>query len=88
MSAQDERFEYDSYQDNESIQKYLQALQDGFENKRLVFTSENREIVLEPEDIVRFAVKAFQKKDKGKIEIKISWQSQESKLDNTMTIDS
>lgn len=86
--AQDKRFEYDSYQDNESIMKYLQALQDGFENKRLVFTSENREIVLKPEDIVRFAVRAVQKEGKSKIEIKISWKTQESNLDNSMSIES
>lgn len=84
---QSNHFEYDSYQDNDSILQYLKALQEGFENKRLVFSSDNREIVLTPEDIVRFSVKAIQKQDKSKIEIKISWKTQESKHDKSMTIE-
>ena len=83
-----QRFDYESLQDTHSIAKYLQALIDGLENKRIVFSSEDEEIVLTPEDIVKFVVKASRKNGKSKLNIKVSWKDTNPHLGDTMYIDS
>ncbi|MFO7717397.1 MAG: amphi-Trp domain-containing protein [Desulfohalobium sp.] len=81
------RFDYESLQDTQSIAKYLRALIEALENKRLVFSSDDEEIVLTPEDIVKFAVKANKKNGKSKLSIKISWKDTTPHLGDTMNIE-
>lgn len=72
--AKKESFEHESIQDPETIQKYFQALIDGFENGRIVFTSSNRQVVLIPGELIGLEIKAKKKGDKNKISLKLSWR--------------
>jgi len=88
----DQKFEFDSFQDNTSIQFFLQSLLDGFAKKKIVLSSENDEIILHPDTLVRFSVKA-KKKDgvKNELGIKISWKDPKIELktpDKTIKISS
>ncbi|MCU0599767.1 MAG: amphi-Trp domain-containing protein [Desulfobacterales bacterium] len=71
----DRKFEFDSFQDTTSIQSFLQSLLDGFSKGKIVLSSDNDEIILHPDSLVRFCVKA-KKKDgvKNQLGIKISWK--------------
>lgn len=68
------RFEYDSVQDTESIIQFLQSLKSGFENGRIVLRSDQEELVLHPEKLLNFAIKARKKGDLCKLSLKLSWK--------------
>ena len=71
----DDRFEYESLQDSESIQHFLKSLVEGFENGRIALATEDREIHLYPEALLKFKVKAKKKPgDSSQLQIKISWR--------------
>jgi len=73
--ANDQKFEFDSLQDPDSIKTFLQSLVDGFENGRIVLSSESDEIILHPAAMLRFSVKAKRKDNtKNQLSIKISWK--------------
>ncbi|MDA8402635.1 MAG: amphi-Trp domain-containing protein [Desulfobacteraceae bacterium] len=81
--SNDQKFEFDSFQDNTSIQSFLQSLLDGFAKKKIVLSSDTDEIILHPDTLVRFSVKA-KKKDgvKNELGIKISWKDLKIGLKN------
>lgn len=70
----DGKFEFDSVQDEKSIQAFLAALTEGFGKGRVVLRSEADEIILNPSSLVSFAVKAKRKDGESKMTIKISWK--------------
>jgi amphi-Trp domain-containing protein len=57
----DQKFEFDSFQDSCSIKTFLESLVDGFENGKIVLSSETEEITLHPSALLRFNVKAKKK---------------------------
>jgi len=72
--ASDQKFEFNSLQDKSSIKAFLESLLDGFENGKIVLSSNAEEIVLHPATLLRFDVKAKKKEHrKSQISIKISW---------------
>jgi amphi-Trp domain-containing protein len=70
----DERFEYESFQDSESIKAYFQSLVEGLENGRIILSSEGKEIMLRPGPLLKFTVKAKKKDDSCKFSVKITWK--------------
>ncbi len=70
----DGKFEFDSVQDEKSIQAFLAALTEGFGKGRVVLRSESEEITLTPGSLVSFGVKAKRKDGESKMTIKISWK--------------
>lgn len=71
----DQKFEFDSLQDTNSIATFLQSLIEGFSKRKIVLSTENEEIVLHPSSLVRFSVKARRKDGlKNQLGIKISWK--------------
>ncbi|QTA83563.1 Amphi-Trp domain-containing protein [Desulfonema limicola] len=69
-----EEFEYNSIQDNLSIGKYLNAMIEGFEKNKVSFKSDNNEIILSPNDLIEFSIKAKRKGNKNKISLKFFWK--------------
>ena len=72
--SQDEKFEFESVQDCHTIQKYLQALQGGFEQGRIVLSVDGSEIVLHPEGFMKFEVTAKKKGTENKLALKVTWK--------------
>jgi amphi-Trp domain-containing protein len=68
-------FEHESLQDRESILAYLRALTEGFENGVLTLSDNTGEIILEPNGLVNFLVKASKKRSRVNLNLKISWNS-------------
>jgi amphi-Trp domain-containing protein len=67
-------FEYESYQDLETIQKVLESLNQGFTKQRIVLSSGDDTIELEPKNLLKFSLRAKKKENKTKLSIKISWK--------------
>jgi amphi-Trp domain-containing protein len=80
--AQKNDFEYESVQDVASIQRFLKSLTEGFEKGQIKFTSEEEELVLNPQGLLDFKIRAKLKDDKSKIEVKISWKKSPSQPEN------
>lgn len=66
-------FEYRSFQDIDSIGKYLRALADGFEQGRLSFRSGESELQVTPEGLLDFGIKVKEKNGHVKISLKLDW---------------
>ncbi|MGD8959849.1 MAG: amphi-Trp domain-containing protein [Desulfobacteraceae bacterium] len=80
--AQKNNFEYESVQDVISIQRFLKSLSEGFEKGQIKFNSQEEELVLNPEGLLDFKIRAKLKDDKSKIELKISWKKSPSHAEN------
>jgi amphi-Trp domain-containing protein len=69
-----QEFEYESVQSRESIQTFLQSLVDGFARQCISLKSEREEIILSPQELLNFTIKAKRKGLKNKLSLKISWK--------------
>jgi amphi-Trp domain-containing protein len=78
--AKEEFFEHESYQDTETIRDYLASLLHGFENGKIVMNSENDNIELNVNSLIKFKVLARKKGERNKVEIAISWRDGKSKI--------
>ncbi|MDJ0886243.1 MAG: amphi-Trp domain-containing protein [Desulfobacterales bacterium] len=76
-------FEYASYQDLETIQKFLESLTQGFAKEQIVLSSGDDTIELRPKNLLKFSVSAKKKEDKTKLSIKISWKEGKIKAAKT-----
>lgn len=84
--SKEEQFHYESFQDNKSISKYLQALIEGLERGQISFSSQSGNIVLTPEDLLQLTIKARKKDYKNKLTIKISWKDSKSMKEDGVLI--
>lgn len=83
---QDDKFEFESMQDAQTIQGYLQALQDGFERGRIVLNYDNSEICVNPQGFMKFAVSVKKKGLENKLVIKVSWKDSQECASSPGTI--
>ena len=72
--AEKQSFEHESVQDNETVTQYLKALIEGFESGKVVFISEKRQLVMQPNNLLEFTIKAKKKGEKNKIVLKFAWK--------------
>lgn len=72
--SEKQEFEHESVQDNQTVSQYLRALIEGFESGKVVFTSDRRHLVMEPNNLLEFSIKARKKGEKSKIVLKFSWK--------------
>ena len=88
--SQDDKFEFESVQDCQTIQKYLQALKEGFAQGRIVLNSEGSEICMHPGGYMKFEVSVKKKGMDNKLGIKVSWKDKndESPASGTISITS
>jgi len=84
--SQDGKFEFESVQDCQTIQKYLDALREGFGQGRIVLNSEGSEICLAPGGFMRFEVSVKKKGAENKLGIKISWKDKSGEAPATGSI--
>ncbi|NOQ35856.1 MAG: amphi-Trp domain-containing protein [Methylococcaceae bacterium] len=73
-------FRHDSLQDTQSITQILSAINEGLENGKLVFSDDEDEIVLNPKGLLQLKVSATQDDNKHSFSFKVSWQSQDRKI--------
>ena len=76
MAESDNRFEYESFQDTETIVKYLRAITEGFTNGRLTFGGDSKKIVLKPKGLLSFQITAKRKRKEAKLTLRLSWKEE------------
>lgn len=72
--AEDGSFDYESIQDVHTICRFLESLNRGFELGQILLSSDNETLELSPRMLLKFRISAKKKKDKSKLEMKISWK--------------
>jgi len=73
----DQKFVFESMQDAESIRAYLEAVMEGLRKGRLVVAAGQEEVVLQPPELLTFAVKARKRGGSGRLSLTISWRCPE-----------
>jgi len=71
-----DEFNYESMQDSRSIVKYLEAVAQGFDSGRLLFCSGKNELLLKPQGMLQFLLKARRKDGQVKVSLKVSWKEE------------
>ena len=67
-------FKHISYQDSESIAKYLDELKIAIKKGHVYFKNAEEELSLRPEGLLNLEIKAHKKKEKSTLRLKISWK--------------
>jgi amphi-Trp domain-containing protein len=67
-------FKHESLQDGKSIEAYLRAIAEGLAAGRLSLASDDREVELEPHDLLRFRVDARRGSYRSGLVIRVSWR--------------
>jgi len=75
MATEDKEFAHESVQDRNSVVRYLSAVGEGIEQGRLLLSTNGEKFVLEAPPLLRFDVRAKQKRNRAEIVIKIGWKS-------------
>ena len=70
-------FKHESLHDAKSIQDILKAVTKGIARGRLTFSDEDGEILMEPEGLLNLKVTASQEETQNRVNIRITWQSEE-----------
>lgn len=73
MAKNADDFEHDSFQDVNTIVKYLEAIAQGFQTGRLLFCSGKKELVLKPQGLLKFGVQAKRKGGRVKFLLNVAW---------------
>ena len=69
----DDNFKHESLEDSESIARYLQALQDGFANGTLSFSTDDDKFVVKPTGLINLEIDAKKKGEKVKLTFRLRW---------------
>lgn len=77
MLDQKKRFRHESLQDKKSIQGILNALAKGIAKGEISFSDEEGKLVMEPKDLLNVKVTASEDDVHKRIDIRISWYSDE-----------
>jgi len=79
--GEDTLFKHESLQDLDSVIAYLEAVRDGFAQRRLTLADQERQIILEPMGLVRFNLEAKCKGQGCKLTLKFAWKDQPADQD-------
>ena len=77
MRRSKESFKHESLHDAKSIQEILKAVTKGIAKGKLTFSDEDGEILMEPEGLLNLKVTASQDETQNRVNIRITWQSEE-----------
>ncbi len=74
MPTSQKSFNFESFQDADSIQDFLESLMEGMAAGRITLSSGDETIELAPAELLHFQVKAGKKRDESRISLRISWK--------------
>lgn len=70
---QEEKFEYESLQDTESVQEFMNLLAEGLASGTMTFGSGGKIFALHPKGVLKFSLDAKRLGERDRLEIRISW---------------
>ena len=71
----DDKFSFESIQDSSSIVELLESITQGFRDGSITLSSEKKSINLHPDGLLNFSIKARQKAEESKLELRIRWKN-------------
>jgi amphi-Trp domain-containing protein len=77
MAGQKKSFRYESLQDKDSIQDMLKSLAKAIAKGELTFSDEEEQIVMHPKDLLNVKLVASENDAHKRIDLRISWYSEE-----------
>jgi len=80
-NVQEHQFKYASVEDRVSVVKFLEALSQGFSEGMLVLSLDDKQIELEPGEILDFEVSAKWNDDEARVIMKIAWKEKTRRID-------
>ncbi|MCR4317767.1 MAG: amphi-Trp domain-containing protein [Planctomycetes bacterium] len=75
----DDEFSHESLQDAKSISKYLGALMEGFESGSIELGSAEQTMVLKPQGLLDFEIRAKKSGSRSRVSLKLSWREDSDK---------
>jgi amphi-Trp domain-containing protein len=78
MSSASDSFKHESMQDCDSIIKYFNALNEGFCNGTLSFSTDTKRLVLKPHGLIRLEVEAKRKDGQVKLNLAFRWSEEQA----------
>ena len=75
--ASENKFEFESLQDTQSIKTFLEAITEGMSTGKIMFSSTEESIEMVPKGLLHFAIKARKKNNENKITMKIAWKDKQ-----------
>jgi amphi-Trp domain-containing protein len=81
--SEPQQFKHESLQDKKSIQDMLKSIAKSVSNGELTFSDNNGEIVLEPTGLLNLKVSARKLDNEQRLDIRISWKTQEEEIKET-----
>lgn len=69
-----QEFEYESVQNRNNISNFLKSLLEGLDSQCINLKSDQDEIVLCPQELINFTIKAKRKGPKSKLSLKLEWK--------------
>jgi amphi-Trp domain-containing protein len=73
----EKRFHLESLQDRKTICKYLEVLQDGFEQGIIKFSYKDNNLILEPHGLIKFKINAGLKTGEVELSLVFRWEEKE-----------
>ncbi|MBF0265116.1 MAG: amphi-Trp domain-containing protein [Gammaproteobacteria bacterium] len=86
MREDNKTFSHISMQDNESLKEILESIAKSIKKGKMVFSDDEDEIILHPEKLIRFKLKASKSDTKHQVNLKISWDVDSVKIQKSDTL--
>lgn len=67
-------FDHESLQDRESIVAYLESLTAGLRAGQIQIRQGEEELTLEPDGLLTLGIRAVHKRDRTRLDLRISWR--------------
>jgi len=74
MAKEKNAFIFESYQDKNTVIKYLKALKDGFENNEIILNTSGKDLVLCPGDLIKMEIRSDASGNTERLELSFSWK--------------
>ncbi len=81
--SESQQFKHESLQDKKSIQDMLKSIAKSVSKGELSFSDNNGEIVLQPKGLLNFKVSARSLDNEQRLDIRISWKTQQDDVKQT-----
>ena len=75
-----QQFKHESLQDEKSIQNILKSISKAIAKGELKFSDQDGEIVMEPKGLLNLKITAKKQDDEQRLDLRISWKTQEKLL--------
>lgn len=74
MAQRKNEFSHESFQDRESIVRYLNSLSECFQKGKLVLSSDEDEMAIDIPGLIRLDIRAKNRSERAQVVLKMAWK--------------